>query len=385
MYRIPLIGKLDTQTVQTERVRINQLLTDVACDEDVVMDAENLSYISSSGLRLILELKKKFANLTVINLNNDVFDVFEMTGFSRILNVKKKLRTVSVKNCKEIGRGGVGVIYRIDDDTIIKVFEPECDVNLVERERIMAKESFVLGMPTAIPYDLVKVEETNSYGLVFELITAGTMSAVIKANPHRVEHYAEMFGRQLRRMHSIKVETDLLPDSKQTHFEDLERIAKHFSKEEVELMHRIISLLPEGNSLLHNDCHPKNMMLDANEQPILIDMGEVGKGHPLIELGHTYSSLHIEEDFEAFIGFPKELGEPFWHAALKAYLDTDDESVVARYDEMISVVGNLRSIMWIAVSDFPDDIIAKVRKYADEKFLPRMDFLLSVAEHFNEF
>ncbi|MBR4383612.1 MAG: STAS domain-containing protein, partial [Selenomonadaceae bacterium] len=52
--------------------------------KEILPDAENLTYISSLGLRVILKLAKKFRNtpLLVINASNEVYNVFDATGMT---------------------------------------------------------------------------------------------------------------------------------------------------------------------------------------------------------------------------------------------------------------------------------------------------------------
>lgn len=382
---IYVTGHIDTSSVRAMEEDIIQQLADVEKNAMIELDCAGLEYISSSGLRVILKLKKQHPNLCITNASHDVYNTFEMTGFTRIINVSKALRRVSIAGCEEIGRGGVGVVYRLDTETIIKVFRPGSPIDDPERERLMAKESFVLGMPTAIPFDLVWVEEANSYGLVFELINAGSMASAIKAHPERVEHYARIFGNTLRDMHEIHVPAGSLPLASKIHKDALQRIAHYFTTEQVELMDHILDMIPYGDSLLHCDCHPKNIMLTADEEPLLIDMGEVCNGHPLYDLSHSYSALHIEDNFEDFVGFPKALAETFWHTMLKAYFRTDDEAELDRLNELISAVGLLRSFMWISVAEFPEAVTSEVRRNADRLLLPQRDRLLNIANKLTTF
>lgn len=387
---IKLSGRIDTASASEVEHMIEQQLQQqrATAADRVVLDCENLTFISSTGLRIVLKYKKQYPELEVINASSEVYNVFEITGFTRILTVRKALRRVSIKGCKEIGRGGVGIIYRYTADTIIKVFTPECGIEVPERERVMAREAFVLGMPTAIPFDIVWVTDTQSYGLMTELLNARTLGAVINENQADYKYYAGLFGRMLRNMHQIQVdENGALPDTVAVHAADFDRIASHFTPEEVELMRHLVSKIPRGNSLLHNDCHPKNIMMcgeQGNEELMLIDMGEVCYGHPLFELMHTCSSFGIENNFEGILGFPKALSRPFWLETLRVYFDTDDEQLVRQYSEIIEAASVVRSIAWIALADFPQEVIDGVRKVADERLWKNCDYYIRMAERFKE-
>jgi anti-sigma B factor antagonist len=86
---VMLDGKLDTNTTPAAESEINALLEGGA--EKLLVNFERLSYISSSGLRLLLATAKKLkgsgGDLKVCSLNEMATEVFEISGFSSILNV----------------------------------------------------------------------------------------------------------------------------------------------------------------------------------------------------------------------------------------------------------------------------------------------------------
>ena len=81
-------GRIDSSTSQEFSDAINSVV-DSNCD--VVIDFVDVLYISSSGLRVILDGKKKMKdhNFRIINVNEAVMDVFELTGFSSFLDIEK--------------------------------------------------------------------------------------------------------------------------------------------------------------------------------------------------------------------------------------------------------------------------------------------------------
>lgn len=84
---LSLNGRLDTTTASLVEDEIQALPYEV---KHVVLDLKNLEYVSSAGLRVILKLKKimdRIGSLKVVNVNELVLEVFEITGFADILGL----------------------------------------------------------------------------------------------------------------------------------------------------------------------------------------------------------------------------------------------------------------------------------------------------------
>lgn len=57
-----------------------------------MIDADKLESISSAGLRVLMKLRKKTDRaLTMTNVSPEVYDIFEVTGFTELMDVKKRL------------------------------------------------------------------------------------------------------------------------------------------------------------------------------------------------------------------------------------------------------------------------------------------------------
>jgi anti-anti-sigma factor len=86
---VMLNGKLDTNTTPAAESEINALID--AGASKLLVNFEQLSYISSSGLRLLLATAKRLkgngGDLQVCSLNEMATEVFEISGFSTILKV----------------------------------------------------------------------------------------------------------------------------------------------------------------------------------------------------------------------------------------------------------------------------------------------------------
>lgn len=89
---VDLKGRLDTLNAAEAEIKFLPLMESE--ELNVILDCTDFDYISSSGLRLFLTLQKKIVankgSLTIVNLNENIMDVFEMIGFSKIFDIVKK-------------------------------------------------------------------------------------------------------------------------------------------------------------------------------------------------------------------------------------------------------------------------------------------------------
>ncbi|MBQ2602719.1 MAG: STAS domain-containing protein [Oscillospiraceae bacterium] len=86
--RVALNGKLDTTTAPQLEEELKPSLSGVT---ELVFDFEKLDYISSAGLRVLLSAQKKMSNagsMKIVNVNEIISEIFEVTGFNEILTVE---------------------------------------------------------------------------------------------------------------------------------------------------------------------------------------------------------------------------------------------------------------------------------------------------------
>ena len=85
---VELVGRLDTTTAPSLEKTLNE---DMGDTKNLVLDFKGLEYISSAGLRVLLASQKKMqkiGSMKVVNVCEEVMDVFEMTGFADILVIE---------------------------------------------------------------------------------------------------------------------------------------------------------------------------------------------------------------------------------------------------------------------------------------------------------
>ena len=85
---IEIVGRLDTITAPALEKTINE---DIGDAKNLILDVKGMEYISSAGLRVILSTQKKLqsiGSMKLINVCEEVMEVFEMTGFADILTIE---------------------------------------------------------------------------------------------------------------------------------------------------------------------------------------------------------------------------------------------------------------------------------------------------------
>lgn len=323
-------------------------------DPAIVLDASELEYISSAGLRMLLRVKNATGKeISLRNVSRDIYDIFDLTGFTLLLDVQKRMRRISIDNAREIGRGGNAIVYRLDSDTIVKVYYGIGNpLEKIEAERLVSRAVFTRGINTAIPYDVVEVGD--SYGLVFEMVEADTLSHLIIKNPDRLEEYTHMMAMLLKQMHSTEFEKGTLPDARNSLRGRIEVSGQKgfFTPDELAVMRSFVDSIPSPNTFVHGDFHPGNIMI-KNGDPILIDVGESGLGHPINDLMGMAINYVVAVDYSKdYCGIEPDVLRRMWPQILREYFETED---IEPYSKAITEVSSLKTLLDICTNSIPDE------------------------------
>lgn len=341
---ITLSGRIDSQNAAAVEAQMLEKLT--VDREPVVLDAAHLEYISSAGLRVLLRIRKTHPDMRITNVNSEVYEILDMTGFTEIMTVEKAYRVVSIEGCEEIGCGANGSLYRIDRDNVVKVYRNADALDDIQNEREMAKLALILGIPTAISYDVVKVG--NSYGSVFELLNARSFAKILSKQPEKFDWCVKEFSDMLLKIHSTEVPEGKLKDMKQTVLSWARFLKDYLPEESENKLLALIEAVPHDEHMIHGDYHTKNLELQ-NDEVLLIDMDTLAMGYPIFELGSMYNAFigFSEVDHETvkrFQGFDLETAKRFWHDTLVAYLGTTSETKIREVENKARIIGYTRLI-----------------------------------------
>ena len=348
--------------------------------KEMVLDFEKLEYISSSGLRILLNLAQKTVNkIKILNIPSMINEIFEETGFVKLFDVSKPIKSYSLDGLDLIGRGTNGEIYRMDREKIIKVFQKSVPIDEIERERKLAQQALLEGIPTAISYSVVMAGDR--YGIIFELIDADTLSATLKNNPDEYDAYTLQYIQLFKKIHSIKGNPESFVNIKDIYYKAIDYCRDYYTDQELSLLKALVESVPDTGTLIHGDYHPNNIMVQYG-QLILIDMGDMTIGHPIFDFLATAATqvnlVKLSPEYaEYHTRMPAELITRTWRRLIDNYFADKDEDERKRIEDQICIFSKLK----VALCPFfgrgvsPEIVQASIDD-AKQNFLPLIDSLI---------
>ena len=340
---ICLEGRIDASNSSEVEAEINEVRK-ANQGLHLVLDADKLEYISSAGLRIMLRLRKEEPKLAIINVAPEVYDVFEMTGFSEMITIEKTYPRINLEDCEFIAKGANGAVYRYDKETIVKQYFNRDALPEIKQERENSRRAFILGVNTAIPYGIVRIGD--GYGSLTELLDATSVTKIIRENTDDLSQGVKYYIDTIKEVHSIEVEAGELPNFKKWVLEWTDFLGNHLTAEQAQKMRSLIEGIPDSNYMIHGDYHTNNVMIQ-NGEPVLIDMDTLAVGHPILELGSMFNAYigfgEIDVScIDSFFGFGPEVANRFWRLSLAEYVGTDDDSVIDDVENKAKVIGYMR-------------------------------------------
>ena len=340
---IYLAGNIDSNNAEQVGAEIDEIRAKNP-EGSLVLDLDELKYISSAGLRQILRLKKKEKDYKIVNVSSEIYEIFDMTGFAEMMDIEKGYRKVSVEGCEKIGEGSNGIVYRINPDTIIKVYKNSDALDDIKRERELAKTALVLGVNTAIPFDIVKVGD--KFGSVFELLSAKSLTKLIMAEPENKDKYLHVFVDLLKEIHDTPVKEGLLPDAKARAIGWTEDLKDYLPESSYTKLHKMLEEVPYSLNMMHGDYHTNNVHY-ANNEAILIDMDTLATGNPVFEFSNIFLAYQgfgelNHQAVSDFLGIDWDIACYVWDKVVSFYYEGKDEAYIEDVRNKAQVVGFTR-------------------------------------------
>ena len=194
--------------------------------------------------------------------------------------------TIDLTRCPVLGNGFGSTIYGLDEKTIVKVYKDGTPLEKVRQEYELSNEAYQSLVPSVRVYRMVRVG--SSFGLVMERL-ARSLGMAIHEHPEQIEAYVDQYTALAKKLHHTRAE-DTIPPVRDRWLAWARRLARWCSPDEVSLVCDLIERMPDAHTFLHGDFHPGNVMF-RGEEPVLIDMTELGRGSYLCDLAVIYRGL----------------------------------------------------------------------------------------------
>lgn len=343
-----LSGRIDSNNVAALEKDIQAAVNDNR-NRELIFDADKLDYISSAGLRLLMKFRKLAKGKIVIeNTPKNIYEILDMTGFTKIFDVRKRLREISIDGCPLVGVGLSSKVYRLNADTIVKVYVDNVPLYKITREIDLAKKAFLAGIPTAISYDIVRCGE--KLGVVFEMIAdAVTIGDALTANDGaNFDAIMRKFAALMKLMHQTKIDAaDGFPSIKGTWLDWADGMKKYYTAEEFALLEKMINAVPDRDTIVHCDFHAGNTLWQ-NGEVVVVDMADVGYAHPVFDFaaGAFHALMSKRTDVQTSLSLSEGGIIRFWDTLIANYFETDNATALAELKEIFKAFAYLRGALF---------------------------------------
>ena len=257
--------------------------------------------------------------------------------------MKPDFRQVSIGSLTPFAKGGTGECYRLDGDTILKLYYEGFPEERVLREKESARTALIAGVPTPISYEMVQAG--NRKGIIYEMIQGKTLAEMIREEPARAAEMGTIFAQIARTLHQAEVKNRNLPGVTKS-IRDAAAKADYLPEASRERVFGLLDELDRYRNYVHGDFHPNNVIM-TRDGPMLIDMGGFSIGCPLFDPATTCFSLFESPEAKqggrsSFNGLNREEARAFWQGFSDEYFGGTADGEEERLMKKIVLLKKLR-------------------------------------------
>ena len=206
-------------------------------------------------------------------------------------------------------------IYSWQGNTLLKLFRSGVDCTMIENEEINTIETYDKGVSKVKCYGHVKVDDRT--GIVIERVDGKTLISLLGSKPLILFKASGIMAELQAKMHNTH--TEKIRSYKEMVISALDTEPMRFlSMEEKKIAVAKLNALPDGNSILHFDYHPDNIMSDGKNATI-IDWMTAARGVPAADVAAT---LYLLNEGEMIPGLNK---------AVAAVMEVIRKSICKKY------------------------------------------------------
>ncbi len=202
----------------------------------------------------------------------------------------ESFRRLKAADLEVIGEGRTATVYDMGDK-VLKLFRPEVPYTLISQEKTLTEVAHECGVTDENAYEIVR--SGASYGIILDKLEGDCLEDLIaESGEMKYNCVMETFALAVKKMHSIHVTDERLPDMKKYSISLCDLISPSFcNAEERGKIKAVFEAIPDSDTFALGDCHPGNVMI-RGRRISFIDFMFSGKGHPVFDLLSIYSG-HI--------------------------------------------------------------------------------------------
>ena len=233
------------------------------------------------------------------------------------------------------GEGGTALSYsHKDGKTLAKLFMKGMGAETAEREFMVNKIVYEMGIPTPKPLRLVT--DGTRFGAEYELIpNKRSFARILSQEPEQLESLSLRFAAMAQEIHRTPVDTTRLPSMKNLIREQIVRY-KEIPEDVREKALQFLEAVPDSPTCLHGDLHIGNVITDG-ERTMWIDVGDFAYGVPEWDLGMMYYASNYMSEPRALSIFhlPIEVLKQHWAVFAKAYYGTTNQEELRKKEQAL--------------------------------------------------
>ena len=205
---------------------------------------------------------------------------------------------IDTEGLEVLGKGIGGIVYKLNDEQILKVFFEKRSLESFEKMFSDARTAFIHGIPTEISFGVALTKD--GIGIIYERLAYDLLAQRIHADPENISKYAGMMVETSRKLSSVDMAYTGLKSYKEEIRSDLSNVDEFLPSDTVKLINEYLDVIPERFTCVHGDYHASNIILMGDEVT-LIDMDDFGYGHPVWDLASLVPVYQVLPNDKYFV------------------------------------------------------------------------------------
>jgi len=246
------------------------------------------------------------------------------------------------------GEGGTALSYNHKDGkTLAKLFMKGMGAETAEREFLVNKTVYEMGIPTPKPLRLVT--DGTRFGAEYELIPGKrSFARIISQEPEQLESLSLRFAAMAKEIHRTPADTTRLPSMRNLIREQIVRY-KEIPEDVREKALQFLEAVPDTPTCLHGDLHIGNVITDG-KRTLWIDVGDFAYGVPEWDLGMMYYATNFMSEQRAISIFhvPIEVLRQHWAVFAKAYYGTTNQEELRKKEQALFPFFGVKMLLTIS-------------------------------------